>query len=324
MKATRQGDGTAKARRPVVMVTAPLHHRAMSLLEEFAEVRVARSPRPDDLRAAAAGAHAIIVRDPLPDDVGDHARCLKAVVRHGTGLDFIPVERLTKAGVRVANVPSANVQSVAEHVIACLFLLTRRLDHQDRQVRAGNWVVRNEARRELAGRTLGLVGFGRIARRVAQLAQALGMNVIAFSRAGAGMDAGVSSVGLDELLTTSDVVSLHVPLTSETRALIDARALSLMKPTAFLVNTARGAIVDEQALADHLRAGRLSGAAIDVFADQPIEREHPFISLPNVVLTPHSAAMTEDAMLRMGLQSVEEVRLALKGEASPNVVNAIP
>lgn len=320
--AGQEESSTAPA-RPLVMVTAPLHDQATALLESFAEVRVARSPSPADLRSAAGGADAIIVRNPLPEDICDHAPRLRAVVRHGTGLDFIPVERMTAANVRVANVPDANVQSVAEHVIASMFLLARRLDRQDRQVRAGNWAVRNESRVELAGKTLGLVGFGRIGRRVARLALGLGMKVMACSRRAAAGEAGVVSARLDDLLASSDVVSLHVPLTPQTTGLIDSRALRLMKPAAFLVNTARGAVVVEQALIEHLREGRLAGAALDVFVDQPIGADHPFTSLQNVILTPHSAAVTEEAMLRMGLQSVEEVRLALSSEVSENVVNGI-
>lgn len=306
---------------PVIALTGPMHPQAMAALARFASIRVAASPSPDDVASAAQGAAALIVRHKLADDLVERVPGLRIIVRHGTGLDFIPLRRALAAGIRVANVPEANVRSVAEHVIAALFLLARRQDRQDRQVRAGNWAVRDEPRFELAGRTLGLVGYGRIGRRVAALAAALGMRVVVASRRGVEEE-GVASLDLDSLLAAADFVSLHVPLTPQTSGLIDARALSLMKPTAHLVNAARGAIVDEAALLDSLRHGRLAGAALDVFAEQPLRKDHPFTPLDNVILTPHSAALTEDAMLRMGLQSVEEVRRALAGEASENVIAA--
>lgn len=293
----------------------------MSALKLFADIRVAASPSPDDIAEAAANAVALIVRHKLPEDILERAPAMRIIVRHGTGLDFIPLQKALAAGVRVANLPEANVQSVAEHVIGTLFLLARRFDRQDRQVRAGNWAVRNEVRSELSGRTLGLVGFGRIARRVASIAVGIGLQVVACSRRGdCSAVAGVRAMPLDQLLSESDIISLHVPLTPETTGLIDVRALALVKRTAFLINTARGAVVDEAALLDGLRSGRLAAAALDVFDEQPLRQDHPFNRLDNIVLTPHSAALTEEAMLRMGLQSVDEVRLALDGQPSANVV----
>ena len=308
--------------QPLVALTGLMHEQAMATLKTFAAIRVADSPSPSDIVQAAAHASALIVRHRLPDDILARAPGLRVIVRHGTGLDFIPMREAFAAGVRVANVPEANVQSVAEHVIGILFMLSRRFDRQDRQVRAGTWNVRDEPRFELNGKVLGLVGFGRIARRLAPLAMALGMKVLACSRRGSYADiSGVTGVTLDRLLSDSDFVSLHVPLTLETTHLIDARALALIRPTAFLVNAARGAIVDEGALLDSLRNRRLAGAALDVFGEQPVRQIHPFTALDNVILTPHSAALTEEAMLRMGLQSVEEVRRALAGEASDNTIS---
>jgi len=241
------------------------------------------------------------------------ATTLRAVVRAGTGLDNVDLAAAKERGVAVANTPAANAISVAELVFGMALALERHLVAAASDLRRGHWEKTKYAGRELCGRTLGLLGFGRIGREVALRARAFGMDVIAcdpvLSRWPAGYE-WVPPVTRDELFAQADVLSLHVPLTPETRGAIGARELALMRKDAILVNCARGGVVDEAALHAALSSGALRGAALDVFAHEP-PGELPLLALPNVIATPHLGASTAEAQRRAGLEAAEIMIQAL-------------
>lgn len=214
-------------------------------------------------------------------------RC-KGIFRSGSGIDALPCAAAKELGVEVLNTPESIAESVAEHAVSLLFAAVRRIPHYDRDVRAGQWELPNGMNWHISGRTLGLVGYGRIARNVERMVSGFGMRVIHYDPFVA------DSMDLDQLLAESDFVSLHCPLTDETRGIIDARRLRLMKKTAILVNTSRGPVVDEAALIEALREGVIGAAALDVLCDEPPAKDNPLLSMDNVVVTPHIAAFSAD------------------------------
>jgi D-3-phosphoglycerate dehydrogenase len=237
--------------------------------------------------------------DPVTDAVLA-AGPLRVVVKYGSGLDNVDLAAARRRGVHVASTPGANARSVAELAMALLLALARRLCAHDRAVRAGSWARSTGV--ELAGRRLGLVGYGTVGRELGAIARAFGMEVAACDPLVA--EADVELVPLDRLLASSDAVSLHLPLTPETAGLIGARELELMRPGAFLVNTARGGLVDEVALADALRSGSLGGAAFDVFSEEP-PIDSPLLELDAFVASPHAGAATVEAVRRMAAAAVD-------------------
>ncbi len=254
--------------------------------------------------------------------VFEAAASLRIVARFGVGYDAIDLAAATEHGVWITTTPGTNEQSVADLTLGLILALVRRIVPAVEQTRAGRW--ERPVGLELSGLTLGLIGFGRIGRQVAARARAFGMQVIVYDvvrdeRAAAEM--GVRYVALDDLLSQADVVSLHAPATPQTRHLIDARALARMKPEAYLVNTARGELVNEADLAAALRAGRLAGAALDVFAHEPPGPDHPLLALPNVLPTPHMAGITLQSGRRMAAMCVDDVLAVLRGERPPHALN---
>lgn len=247
---------------------------------------------------------------------------LRVVGRLGVGLDNIDMSFCEQAGVRVISAVGANAVSVAEYVIGAMLVLTRGVFEMSPSMVAGEWPRQGHAFGfELMGKTIGLLGFGSIAREVATRAAALGMEVIAHDPFLADDDPAwrtVRSVDMETLLASADVISLHVPLTDETRDLIDARVMGLMRPTAVLINTSRGGIVDETALAEALLEGRLGGAALDVFAAEPLGPEPAavFAGIPNLLLTPHVAGNTRESVDRVARMIVEKVLEELVRQSS--------
>lgn len=246
---------------------------------------------------------------------------LRVVANYAVGVDNVDVVAATARKVAVANTPDVLVEATADFTFTLLLAAARRLGEGERLVRAGQWrgwTPELLLGADVGGRTLGIIGMGRIGRAVARRARGFAMRVV-YTRGDAG-DVEASPVGLGELLATSDVVSLHCPLTRETRGLIDARALAAMKPGAILVNTARGAIVDDGALAAALERGHLGGAGLDVFTDEP--RIDPrLLAAPRVVLAPHLGSATTIARTRMAELCVTAVRDVLAGRRPPNLVN---
>ncbi|MGQ9369404.1 NAD(P)-dependent oxidoreductase [Azospirillum sp. ST 5-10] len=274
--------------------------------------------RPDELRRAVGAARALIVRNrtPVRAPLLDAAPHLVAVGRLGVGLDNIDVEACRARRVAVFPATGANDDSVAEYVIAGALVLLRGAYFATADVAAGRWPRERLIGREIAGCTLGLVGFGGIARATARRAAALGMAVQAYdpfvpADAPAWRELAVGRADLDTVLATSDVVSLHVPLAEGTRRLIDAAALARMRPDAVLVDAARGGVLDEAALAAALRAGRLGGALLDVFEREPLGPDNPFAGVPNLILTPHIAGVTAQSNRRVSAVTADAVRRAL-------------
>lgn len=310
--------------RPRVLATSALHPDAEALLRECCELVLPAAPGDDALRQAAAGADALIVRAKLPDDIFDHAPALRACVRHGVGLDFIPVEAATRAGVPVANLPAANRQSVAEYVVAVAGLLARDLHRLAIDFQAQGWASRvRHPGFELAGRTLGVVGCGGIGRAVAQaMHSAFGMRVLGHDPHATDLPAIITPVPLAQLFAEADVITLHMPSTPETRGVVDAALLAGVKPGAVLINAARGDLIHEAALLQALDGGRLRAAALDVFEPEPLPSGHPFLGRPDLFLTPHIAGGSEESGRRMSMEAVEETLRILRGQAPLALVNA--
>jgi D-3-phosphoglycerate dehydrogenase / 2-oxoglutarate reductase len=242
------------------------------------------------------------------------ARCpqLRTVARCGVGLDNIDLAAAQARGIAVVYAPGTTTTAVAEHTLLLILAVARQLRPLVQAVHQGEWAVRNGyTGMELAGKTLGVVGFGQIGQRVALLASALGMHVVTWSPHQRG---AYPALTLDELLSTADVVSIHVALSEATRALIGARELALMKPDALLINTARGAIIDQAALRSALAARRLGGFAADVLDQEPPEAGEPLLAMPNVIITPHVAALTETTYRAICVQTATNVLAILRGE----------
>ena len=251
-------------------------------------------------------------------------RC-KIIARYGIGVDNVDLVAATRAGILVTNVPDYCVDEVSDHALALMLSLARQIVLADGAVREGRWdVVAHAGIRRLRGRTLGLVGFGKIAIAVSSKAQSFGLRVLAcdpYLGSEAMAHHGVQAVDFDRLLAEADAISIHVPLSPETRNLIGARELAQMKPTAFLINTSRGGIVDEQALATALKENRLGGAALDVLGVEPPPPDHPLRQAPNLILTPHLAFYSRESVIELQTKAAEEVARALKGEPPRSPVN---
>jgi (S)-sulfolactate dehydrogenase len=275
--------------------------------------------RPKELRARLGDAAALIVRNrtQVDADLLATAPRLKVVGRLGVGLDNIDTAACLARGIEVIPAAGANAQAVAEYVIGVAMVLLRTAYHSTNAVADGAWPRGPLGEgREIAGKTLGLVGFGGIGRLTAKLARAVGMDVVGFdpqlpaaSPVWAANHAAARTLG--ELLAESDVVSLHVPLTPDTRALIDAKRIAQMKPNAILINTARGGVVDEAAVAHALRSGRLGGAALDVFDREPLPAGSPLAGCPRLLLTPHIAGVTRESNERVSSMIADKVIAAL-------------
>lgn len=309
-----------------VLVTEPLSDRGLEVLRQEHEVDVRTDLAGGGLAEAVPGYDALIVRSQTRVDgaVIDAGANLRVIARAGIGLDNVDVEAATRRGVMVVNAPQSNILSAAEHTMALLLALARNVPQADGSLRAGEWSRERFQGVELHGKTLGIVGLGRVGTMVAQRALAFGMRLIAFdpyvSRERA-RDLSIELMpDLGALLVQSDFITVHLPRTAETEGLIGERELALMKEGARIVNTARGGIVDEGALEAALRSGRLGGAALDVFAEEPVT-EHPLFGLPSVVVTPHLGASTREAQDKAGVAIAEMVRLALRGEFVPYAVN---
>src|SRR5688572_18803182 len=281
----------------------------------------------DHLLTHVKGAHALIVRSAtqVTAEVLDAATELMVVGRAGIGLDNVDVEAATRKGVMVVNAPQSNILSAAEHTLALLMALARNIPQADTSLRGGGWERERFQGVELHGKTLGIVGLGRVGTMVAQRALSFGMRLIAYDPyvpKDRARELGIELMpDLGALLVQADFITIHLPKTSETEALIGERELSLMKEDALIVNTARGGIIHEAALAKALEAGRLGGAAVDVFETEPPPPDHPLIGLPNAIVTPHLGAATREAQDKAGIAIAEMVRLALKGEFVPYAVN---
>lgn len=298
-----------------VVCIQPIHPEGMKILRsrEDLELIVPESPEPQHWEQHLADTEALVVRMPRIERwMIEKAPRLKMISRHGVGVDNIDIEAATERGVIVATVGLANAPSVVEHTLAMMFALAKRLREFDRAVRTGEYMVKmNLDAVDLAGRTILIVGLGRIGSRTALACNALGMRCVGIDPAFTADEIRAMgcepSSNLHDALPQADFVSLHCPLQADTRNLIGARELALMKPTAFLINCARGGIVDEAALLAALEAGRIKGAGLDVQATEPPAPDDPLLESDRIILTPHSAATTSEGVVRMATTVAQNV-----------------
>jgi D-3-phosphoglycerate dehydrogenase len=311
--------------KPRVLVTENIHQVGWDTLRAEAEAVAWPGQEKQPLIEAVRDVHGVLVRvAKLTPDVIRAAKSLKIIGKHGVGYDNIDVPAATACGVIVTNTPLANSTSVAEHALALLLAVARRIGESDRDLAQGTMRAQKAYQGiELSGKVLGVVGLGSAGYRLATMTAAgLGMRVLGFDPYKEPWPEGIERcVDLDLLLRQADFISIHVPLTKETKDLVNAEALAKMKPTAILVNTARGGIVNEAAVAEAVRAGRLAGAGLDVVVDEPLAPSHPLNGVPNIILTPHMAGVTEEAMMRMAQDSAEDILRVLRGERPRFPVN---
>ena len=309
---------------PLVLTTHSLHPDAAAVITAAGALKVASCLDTACLIGEAMDADVIIVRAPLPAELFGRAPRLRAAIRHGAGIDMIPVAAATEAGVLVANVPGSNARSVAEHVILSALALSRRFCHVGQTLADRGWFAAREyasTTSEISGKTIGLVGMGHVGGEIYKLAQAFDMRVLAHKPSPSGIPSGVEYMSLNTLVRTSDFVVLCCPLTTQTRGLINGRLLASMKRTAFIINVARGAVVVEEDLLNALDNDRIAGAALDVFSEQPLAVNHPFLDRENVLLTPHMAGITNESMQRMGLGAAREALRVLSNRLPQNLIN---
>jgi glycerate dehydrogenase len=298
-------------------------------LDQVSEVEFHNYTSPEDVPARARGAAVLVTnKSPVRSPLIESSAELRFITVTATGFDCVDAAAARGRGIPVSNVPEYSTHSVAQHVFALLLEMCVQVGVHAQAVRAGDWSqlpdfsMRKTPLVELAGKTMGIVGFGRIGQRVGELAEAFGMSVLAYSPSRRSPADGrpVTWCELDDLFARADVISLHCPLTPQTAGLVNSKRLGLIKPSAFLINTARGGLVVEQDLADALYAGRLAGAGVDVVSKEPIRPDNPLLAARNCLITPHNAWATEEARRRLMAATVANVAAFLAGKPI-NVVN---
>jgi D-3-phosphoglycerate dehydrogenase len=289
-----------------------------------AELLVAEAGAEDELLRLAPYADAIMTNwKRVSAATLDAAPNCITVARYGVGVDNIAVDHATELGILVSNVPDYCVEEVSDHTLALLLACARSVATFDRDMRHGDWnLTAGRPLFRLRGKTLGLIGYGNIARAVVPKAMGFGLNILAYQRSRNLVGNGITlTTDLDRVLRESDYVSLHVPLNNETRGIVDAAFLRRMKPTAFLINTSRGAIIDEGALAQALHDNVIRGAALDVLTQEPPPADHPLLGLPNALITPHAAFNSVEAVEELQARTAQHVVDVLTGTLPPFVIN---
>ncbi len=319
--------------RPKVFVTREIPERGLSKIRDHFEVDLWKdeAPPPKDViieRVRDADALVSLLTDPIDAEIFDAAPKLRIVSQYAVGYDNIDIGEATKRGIYVTNTPGVLTETVADFTFALMLAVARRVVEADKYVREGRWKVAWHPLMMLGsdvyGRTLGIVGMGRIGSAVARRAKGFGMRILYYDsvrREELERELGAEFADLDRLLEESNYVSLHVPLTPETYHLIGEEQLRKMKPTAFLINTARGKVVDQKALYRALKEGWIAGAGLDVFEQEPIPPDDPLLKLDNVVLAPHAASASHETRSRMAEMVAENLIAFLNGKVPPNLVN---
>ncbi len=310
-----------------VLVADPIAAEGIAFLEKYLQVDVRTGIAPEELPGVIAPYDALVVRSEtkVTAPVLESSEKLQVVARAGVGVDNIDVETATKRGVLVVNAPLGNTVAAAEHAMALMLGLARRVPQADASVRLGEWKRSRFMGIELNHKTLGIVGLGKVGLEVARRARSFGMRLVAYDpyiSAAAAEAVGALLVSLDDLLREADVITVHVPLTSGNRNLIGKREIALTKPGTLLINVARGGIVDEAAVAEALETGHLGGAGFDVFTEEPIKDDNPLRGVPSTVLTPHLGASTREAQVKVALEVAEQVVDVLNGRPARGAVNA--
>ncbi|NLH98646.1 MAG: phosphoglycerate dehydrogenase [Chthonomonadales bacterium] len=309
-----------------VLVADPIAQEGIALLRQHADVDVRPKLGENDLIQIVGDYDALVVRSEtrVTARVLEAGNRLRVVGRAGVGVDNIDVEAATGRGILVVNSPHGNTTAAAELTVALMLSLARRIPQADAALRAGVWDRKRFVGTEVYGRTIGIVGLGRIGLEVARRCRAFGMKVIAhdpFANASLAEQHGVTLMALDNVLRSADFISLHVPLTDATKGMIGSRELARMKPGVRIINCARGGIVDERALADAIQSGHVAGAAFDVFSEEPVGPDNPLVQLDAAVVTPHLGASTEQAQVAVALDVAEQVCDVLEGRPARSPVN---
>ena len=314
-----------------VLLPQPIESEAVDLLEKTdCTVTVAPDLSLETSLPLMQEAHGLILRTGITvtRDLLAGADRLQVISRTGGGLDNVDVGAATEKAIIVTSNLGVNTVSVAEHVLSMMLALYKKLYVLDSAVRQGNFGIRYRyLPRDLNGKTLGLLGFGRIGSEIGRICRkTFGMQVLAYdpyltAEKKSELSPGIKFIALEELLSNSDVISIHVPLNDQTRNLMDRSEISLMKPDAILINASRGGVVNEGALCEALQNNRIAGAGLDVFSQEPVLEGHPFLKLENVILTPHSAALTRECVTRMATEAAKCVLDVFGGREPPNVAN---
>jgi D-3-phosphoglycerate dehydrogenase len=297
------------------------------LRERGYEIKMGGGVTADAIAADVVDCDAILARTaPYPAKVFEAGKKLKVISRHGVGYDNIDVAKATASGVWVTFAPESNANTVAEHAIGCIFTLARNFIQLDQETRAGNWGVRDTLLGfDLAGKVLGIVGLGKIGRRVAQkAARGLDMTVVAydpFLKPDQMAEFATPAASMEEVFSAADFVSVHIPGGASTKGIVDRKLFARMKKTAFFINASRGDVVAEEDLVEALRCGAIAGAAIDVYAKEPPQANHPLMGMRNVLLTPHNASQTRECMVRMALHAAQGIDEVLSGRRPTWPVN---
>jgi D-3-phosphoglycerate dehydrogenase len=311
--------------KPIVVIAEELSPATVEALGPDFDIRNVDGTDRPALLAALAEASAVLIRSATQVDAEAIAAApkLKVVARAGVGLDNVDIKAATEAGVMVVNAPTSNIVSAAELTIGHLLSIARHIPAANASLAAGEWKRSKYTGAELYEKTVGIIGLGRIGALITTRLQAFGMNVVAYDpyvTAARAQQMGVQLLSLDELLAQSDFITIHMPKTPETTGMIGAAQLKKMKKTAYIVNVARGGLIDEDALADALAKNVIAGAGLDVFVNEP-PTESKLLGLPNIVVTPHLGASTDEAQEKAGVSVARSVRLALGGELVPDAVN---
>jgi len=311
--------------KPRVLLSDSIAAAGEEVLSRAAEVVRAPDSDPATLRRCALDVDGIIIRSKLPDDIFEAAPRLRGVVIHGTGTDLVPLPAATAHGVAVANLPGINAQSVAEYCAMAMLMLARKINLIVDSLKKTSW---DQARalgaeaREIAGMTLGIVGVGQIGTRLARICHhGFNMRVLGHQRRLEELPAEARPASLEDLVRESDYVVIACPLTPQTRHLFNAQRIAAMKPTAWLINIGRGAVIQEEALIQSLKEKRIAGAMLDVYEHYRLAPGHPLFSLDNVILTPHLAAVTKESRSRASVAAAHEMLRILAGERPHNLVN---
>lgn len=308
-----------------VLLVDSIDPGAVARLRERSEVIVCGEASFDGIRRDARDADAVITRSRLPDDIFDAAPRLRAAMIHGTGMDLVPLASANAHGVAVSRIPGGNAQSVAEYCVMAMMVLARNFPEIHSSIRTGPWDqtrLLGAKAHEIAGMTAGIVGMGEIGRRVAKICrQGFGMRVLGNQRRMDRMGPDAEGASLDVMLQSADFIVLACPLTTETHHLFNRERISRMKSSAWLINVGRGAVIEEAALVEALQRRTIAGAMLDVYEHYRLEPGHPLLSLPNAVLTPHLAGMTQESRKRMGSAAAEDTLRMLAGERPLNLVN---
>ena len=309
----------------LIFLTNPIHPLVHAEMETFARVTVSPSIRDEDLIAGAREASIVVVRTPIPAALYEQAPNLLGVIRHGAGVDMIPIPEATERGIAVANAPGTNAVTVAEFAVGQMLSLAHRSAAANQRMRATGWASARalaDQGLELAGKKVGLVGVGAIGQAVAKMCHfGFGMSVCGYRPSGRGSFDFIEMTSLEQVLSQSDFVVLACPLNASTKGLISRALLSNMKPSSYLINVARGAVVDQQALVEALTEKRLAGAALDVFTEQPLPTASPLYGMENVLLSPHMAGVTDDSLKAMGSSVARQARQILSGQLPDHLVN---